>query len=477
MNLRLGSIILGLLLCGSALSSCSDGDADEPALPPTSGSAATTTTTESTSSSFDDVAGVIEEPSAFENWDQPPTTFDPAETLAAGEPVRGPATTIPTGTGPRPVGYTGVLGNLGLDEVVAVASASPPVAAPGTAPLTGLPGTVPNRPAVIAKIDNSPAGRPQRGLNAADIVFEEQVEGGLTRFAAVFHSQTAVVGPIRSTRTTDISFINAFGGPALLYSGANKMVDSILMRQETILNYSAARSSGYWRDSSRRIPHNLFTDSASFVHRGSSPPAQFAYRQPRTGSQTAQTTTTDGATSTTSPASTTQATSTSQVSTSPSTSPSTAQPDTSTTPPTISVPTTLVRTPSPSRAASALSVTLGQTRVRWDWNGSSWLRTQNGTVHKTDGGVQVGAANVVVAVVAEAATGMTDSVGSRVPEFVFVGSGQVSVFSDGRRMDGTWTRPTLRSAAVLTDANGTVIELTPGRTWVELVVAGTYESS
>lgn len=471
-------MLLGLLVVGFALSSCSDSDSDGSASPAASEAAAITTTTEPTPSTFDYETYVIDEASAFEDWDRPPSTFDPAETIAADEQVRGPATTIYTGAGPRPAGYTGVLGNLGLDEVLVSAAAPPPVAAPGTAPLTGLPGTVPDRPAVIAKIDNSPAGRPQRGLNAADIVFEEQVEGGLTRFAAVFHSQTAVVGPIRSTRTTDISFINAFGGPALLYSGANRMVDSIIMGQDTILNYSAARSSGYWRDSSRRIPHNLFTDSASFVHRGSSPPAQFAYRQSRTGSQTAQTTTTDGATSTTSQTSTStsQATSTSQVSTSASTS-STELPGTSTTSPTTSVSTTVVRTPSPSRVASVLSVTLGQSRVRWDWNGSSWLRTQNGSVHKTDGGVQVGAANVVVVVVTESATGMTDSVGSPVPEFVFVGSGKVSVFSDGRRIDGTWTRPTLRSAATLTDANGTVIELTPGRTWVELVVAGTYESS
>ena len=472
-------MLLGLLACGSLLASCSNGNADDSALPTTSGVAATTTTTEATSSSFDDVASVIEEPSAFENWDQPPTTFDPAETIAADEPVRGPATTIPTGTGPRPVGYTGFLGNLGLDEVVAAPAGPQPVAAPGTAPLTGLPGSVSNRPAVVAKIDNSPAARPQRGLNAADIVFEEQVEGGATRFAAVFHSQMAVIGPIRSTRTTDISFINAFGGPALLYSGANKIVDAILMRQETIQNYSAARSSGYWRDSSRRVPHNLFTDSASFVHRGSSPPAQFAYRQLRTGAQTAQTTTSVGSTSsqsTSSSTSTTLAPTTSSSTSQPVTTPSTTAAPT-TAAPTSTVPTTVTRPPSPSRSAGVLTATLGQTRVRWEWSGSGWLRTQNGSVHKTDGGAQVSAANVVVAVVTEVATGMTDSVRTPVPEFVFVGTGPVSVFTEGRRIDGTWTRPTLRSAAVLTDANGTVIELTPGRTWVELVVAGTYQSS
>ena len=56
-------------------------------------------------------------------------------------------------------------------------------------PLTGLPaplGAVPGRPAMAVKIDNYPAGRPQSGLDKADIVFEEPVEGGITRYAAVF---------------------------------------------------------------------------------------------------------------------------------------------------------------------------------------------------------------------------------------------------------------------------------------------------
>ncbi|MDA3039905.1 MAG: DUF3048 domain-containing protein [Actinomycetota bacterium] len=471
---RFGCITLGLIVCGSALTGCSSSDGGE-ASAATRVVAATTTTTEPPSSSFDGFVSVTEKSSAFEDWERA-STFDPAETLAVDAPVGGPATTIPAGAGPHPIGYTGFLGNLRLDEVVAPPAGPEPVTAPATAPLTGLPGTVPVRPAVIAKIDNSPGARPQRGLNAADIVFEEQVEGGVTRFAAVFHLQMAVVGPIRSTRTTDISFINAFGGPALLYPGANRIVHAIVMRQETIQNYSAARSSGYWRDSSRRVPHNLFTDSASFVHRCSSPPAQFTYRQPRTSLQTMLTTTTTGSTSSQSTTTTSGSSSTSTtLATTTEPTPQPTSPSTTATPTTI--PTTITRPPTLSQPANVLSATLGQTRVRWDWNGLSWMRTQNGTVHKTDGGAQVSAANVVVAAVAEAATGMTDSVGTPVPEFVFVGTGPVSVFSEGRRIDGIWTRSTLPSAVVLTDAFGTVIELSPGRTWVELVVAGTYQSS
>ena len=61
-------------------------------------------------------------------------------------------------------------------------------------PLTGTPApgnVVPQRPAVGVKIDNYSAARPQSGIDAADIVFEEPVEGGITRFNAVFQCQNS----------------------------------------------------------------------------------------------------------------------------------------------------------------------------------------------------------------------------------------------------------------------------------------------
>ena len=73
-----------------------------------------------------------------------------------------------------------------------------------TAPLTGLPVddvTTLDRPALLVKIDNAPGAWPQTGINQADIVYEENVEGW-TRMAAVFHSQGSdPVGPIRLERT------------------------------------------------------------------------------------------------------------------------------------------------------------------------------------------------------------------------------------------------------------------------------------
>ena len=95
------------------------------------------------------------------------------------------------------------------------------------APLTGLPidPAKASRPALVVKIDNFPTiARPQVGINQADVVFEEIVEG-ITRFAAVFQSEDAdPVGPIRSARTSDINILAQLGRPLLAWSGGNPFV-------------------------------------------------------------------------------------------------------------------------------------------------------------------------------------------------------------------------------------------------------------
>ena len=87
----------------------------------------------------------------------------------------------------------------------------------------------------------------------------------------------------------------------------------------------------------------------------------------------------------------------------------------------------------------------------------------------TAGAGQISATNVVVIEADEVATGMVDSSGATVPEFVFVGEGKATVFTGGKRIEGIWNRPTLASAATLTTADGVVIKLAPGRTWIELI--------
>ncbi|NBR66053.1 MAG: DUF3048 domain-containing protein, partial [Actinobacteria bacterium] len=117
-----------------------------------------------------------------------------------------------------------------------VASVSTDPAAPAVVyPLTGLPvddAAKAARPALVAKIDNHPNARPQAGLNKADIVIEENVEG-LTRFAAVFHSDGSdPVGPLRSGRTQDKIFLGSYNKPLFMWSGGNYRVTQVINAQD-----------------------------------------------------------------------------------------------------------------------------------------------------------------------------------------------------------------------------------------------------
>lgn len=393
---------------------------------------ASTTSTTAVSTTAERAAPTIAAVKAIET-SEPSTTTTPTTEATTTEP---PTTAAPTTAGPTTTKappkagggggspkvdpftiYTGILGFFTPNELITPAVGSVPKAAGGTFPLTGLAGSSPNRPAVVVKIDNGSKARPQEGLNAADIVIEEEVEWGITRLAAIFHSNQAEVGPVRSGRSTDISFINSLGTPALVYSGANDVIDALLLNQKNVQNFSAARTSGYWRKSGRPAPSNLWANTASFtkIASGGAPPAQFHFRAAGVAAPSG-------------------------------------------------TPTTKI------------SVSYPSAKIGWAWDGSSWLRTQDGKVHNTNG-APVSAANVVVIEARVVGTGLVDSVGGRVPEVVWLGNGDAAVFTDGKRINATWTRSTLASASVLTDSAGNVIELTPGRTWVELTSAGSSSSS
>ena len=169
----------------------------------------------------------------------------------------------------------------GREAMAAVVAPDPP----GPSPLTGLPGPAPGRPALVVKIDNAPKARPQIGLNQADVVVEEMVEGGITRFAAVFHSQDAdPVGPVRSARSTDIGIASALQRPLFAYSGANRVFEE-QVRQAPLVDVGAkAAPDRYHRDRSRRAPYNLFSRTPALWQltpaEAVAPPALFVYPLP-----------------------------------------------------------------------------------------------------------------------------------------------------------------------------------------------------
>ena len=96
---------------------------------------------------------------------------------------------------------------------------------PGLNPLTGLP--YPSEDArlrrnLIVKVSNwPPAVRPQHGINQADLIFEMESEGGVTRFAAIYRSNAPEkVGSVRSARLVDMELLNMYAA-LLAYSGTS----------------------------------------------------------------------------------------------------------------------------------------------------------------------------------------------------------------------------------------------------------------
>lgn len=116
------------------------------------------------------------------------------------------------------------------------------------------------RPVYGVVLDNAPQARPQHGLASASIVYEYEVEGGITRYLALFSSFPAKVGPVRSARThsamlaleNNVHFIYASAGVDVL--------DRIRGLNVRGTNALRSGSASFFRDNSRRAPHNLYVN-------------------------------------------------------------------------------------------------------------------------------------------------------------------------------------------------------------------------
>jgi hypothetical protein len=295
---------------------------------------------------------------------------------------------------------------------VAVATSAPADSVTRVAPLTGREADMePARPALVVKIDNHDRARPQFGINQADIVFEEIVEGGITRLAAVFHSQQAdPVGPIRSARTSDFELLSNLNRPLFANSGGNEIVLALLREIEMIDVSANAAVDAYYRLDERRAPHNLLTDTdtlwAAGARRGGEPTSLLSYRE-------------------------------------------------DTDPPLES-----------ARRSAGVRIDFGTNEVefKWDPTRAGWLRRQNGTPHIDADGLLVAPANVIVQFVSYGRS----VANSASPEAQLIGDGAVWVFTNGQLVEGPWSRPTSSDVTSLMDFAGEPITLTPGRTWVEL---------
>lgn len=132
-----------------------------------------------------------------------------------------------------------------------------PQAKPLRSPFTGQ--RVRSQGRVLAvKIDNTTLGRPQTGLTYADIVYVLPMEGGLSRYLAVFASHyPPTVGPVRSAREEDLPVLRQFGRPAFAFSGAQPALLPVVEHARIVDLYSG-KVRGYYRSHSRFAPYNLY---------------------------------------------------------------------------------------------------------------------------------------------------------------------------------------------------------------------------
>lgn len=140
---------------------------------------------------------------------------------------------------------------------------------PYTYPLTGLPTEelVTERP-IVVMVENSPAARPQTGLHEADIVYEVLAEGDITRFIAVYQSvKSEEIGPVRSIRPYFVELGRALDG-ILVHAGWSQEAMNLISKYKlNHLDQVYGDHDFYWRDKSRKAPHNLYT-SVELVREG-----------------------------------------------------------------------------------------------------------------------------------------------------------------------------------------------------------------
>ncbi|WP_084626565.1 DUF3048 domain-containing protein [Demequina aurantiaca] len=287
-------------------------------------------------------------------------------------------------------------------------------------PLTGLDATEASaddlaRPALSIKIENSAAARPQENLDAADVVFEEYVESGISRLVAVYHSDVPEsVGPIRSMRPMDKNIMGSFKGP-LIYSGAQvRFTEATVASGQKVIT-SDLGASGFYRTSDKASPHNLHGYTADFYEQAGdmpAPPQQWDY----------------------------------------------AKED--------EEPTAATGT-----AASAIKIHMSQySNPSWNWDDSKnlWMRSEDGNPHVTTAGTQIGADNVVVLDVTVKYT--SGSSKSSVPETIVAGQNGTGIIASGNaQLPIKWSKAGQYDPWVFTTEDGDPVELLQGKTWVELI--------
>lgn len=272
------------------------------------------------------------------------------------------------------------------------------------------------RAAVAVKIENAPIAYPLSGLEDAEIVFEEVVEGGITRFMAVYHcTDSSKAGPVRSARQVDPAIMSPIT-KILAFSGANQTVLDFLEQHEVVIVDETGGSGALTRVPREGLAseHTLYADTKGVRKAGkgewSDAPPEDMFEFGELGD-------------------------------------------------------------AKSKKASSITIDFSAaTNVTYEWSGDGWLRSQAGSPFVDESGTQISVDNVLIEEHEINYSNVTDVAGTQSVEIADeTGSGRAVLFRDGRAITGTWSRESIDSAVVFETKEGDKMVFAPGTIWIHLV--------
>jgi hypothetical protein len=293
------------------------------------------------------------------------------------------------------------------------APSATPTPSAHTHPFTGR--AAADGPVLAVKIDNTRSAKPQLGLRSADIVYVEQVEGGLSRIMAIFSSRLpARVGPVRSARISDLHLLPQFGRPAFAYSGVQGKMKPYVARAP-LTDVSQDRSNtGYLRTGSHPAPYNLYGTPKQLLARapGASKAGDIGFR--------------------------------------------------------------FGPAPEGGRAVRSVTARYPAASLRFQWSAADkrWLVTQDGRADRAAEGGRLGGQTIVIQQAHTTRSQFHDFLGNYTPLVQTVGRGKATVLRDGRSYDARWSRPSDKDGTTFTTASGRPMTFAPGQVWVVLVNDG-----
>lgn len=289
-------------------------------------------------------------------------------------------------------------------------------------PLTGeaMPNGRPDNPVFIVKVENTEGGQPQYGLNKADMVMEELVEGGLTRLAAFYYSNLPTkIGHVRSMRASDIGIASPVGGQIVASGGATRTYKRV--RNAGIKIFSEDYGApGFSSDPAKVRPYNRLVNLRTLAKKAKVSKIFGPYLTWTPADAKAK---------------------------------ATPSPSDSTT---------------PAKPVTATTANVGfsnSTHTRWAYSGHTW--------HRVNGHAAAGqdfkADTLIVMFCKEGDAGYLDPAGNPVPETELEGTGRAVVFDGKKVTETTWSKSTFRSTISFTAKDGSPVTIDPGHVFVELV--------